>query len=178
MVQCVYIWFSIGKRTEVFFYSGKSWYGKNCKYAKKVFPLAMGIFLPVELHLAFFFYIMFFAISCFASLKKNHFESIFFTMAHLCYMIMGKFLPFDWQANRLNQRDMTHRSVFCDRFKLCSTAALDCRTGQNKSRYRKQELSFLLVLLNFSSRRWQKNCYSQVSKLSHIIFCQSKENEL
>ena len=37
--------------------------------------------------------------------------------------------------------------VFCDRLKLCSTAALDCRTGQNKGIYRKQELSFLLVLL-------------------------------
>ena len=37
--------------------------------------------------------------------------------------------------------------VFCDRLKLYSTAALDCRTGQNKSRYRKKELSFLLVSL-------------------------------
>ena len=25
--------------------------------------------------------------------------------------------------------------VFCDRLKLCSTAALDCQTGQNKGRY-------------------------------------------
>ena len=38
-------------------------------------------------------------------------------------------------------------SVFCDKLKLCSTAALDRRTGQNKGRYRKKELSFLLVLL-------------------------------
>ena len=37
--------------------------------------------------------------------------------------------------------------VFCDRLKLCSIAALDCQTGQNKGRYRKKELSFLLVLL-------------------------------
>ena len=36
--------------------------------------------------------------------------------------------------------------VFCDRLKLCSTAAPDCQTGQNKGRYRKQELSFLLIL--------------------------------
>ena len=34
--------------------------------------------------------------------------------------------------------------VFCGRLELCSTAAPDCRTGQNKGRYRKQELSFLL----------------------------------
>ena len=37
--------------------------------------------------------------------------------------------------------------VFCDRLNLCSTAAPNCRTSQNKGRYRKQELSFLLVLL-------------------------------
>ena len=37
--------------------------------------------------------------------------------------------------------------VFCDRLKLCSTAAPDCRTGQKKGRYREQELSFLLVSL-------------------------------
>ena len=30
--------------------------------------------------------------------------------------------------------------VFCDRLKLCSTAAPDCQTGQNKDRYREQEL--------------------------------------
>jgi hypothetical protein len=28
--------------------------------------------------------------------------------------------------------------VFCDRLKFCSTAALNCRTGQNKGRYRKK----------------------------------------
>ena len=38
-------------------------------------------------------------------------------------------------------------SVFCDRLKLCSAAAPDCRTGQNKGRYGKQERSFLLVSL-------------------------------
>ena len=37
--------------------------------------------------------------------------------------------------------------VFCDKLKLCSTAALDCRTGQNKGRYREKELLFLLVSL-------------------------------
>ena len=37
--------------------------------------------------------------------------------------------------------------VFCDRLKLGSTAALDCRTGQNKGRYHEKELLFLLVLL-------------------------------
>ena len=38
--------------------------------------------------------------------------------------------------------------VFCDRLKLCSTAALTCRTGQIKGRYREKEHSFLLVSLN------------------------------
>ena len=38
--------------------------------------------------------------------------------------------------------------VFCDRLKLCSTAAPDCRTGQNKGRYHEQERSFLLVSLS------------------------------
>ena len=37
--------------------------------------------------------------------------------------------------------------VFCDRLKLCSTAALDCRTGQNKGRYHEKELLLLLVSL-------------------------------
>ena len=40
--------------------------------------------------------------------------------------------------------------VFCDRLKLCSTAAPDCRTGQNKGSYCKQELSFLVVSLDIS----------------------------
>ena len=30
--------------------------------------------------------------------------------------------------------------VFCDRLKLCSTAALDCRAGQIKARYHEKEL--------------------------------------
>ena len=37
--------------------------------------------------------------------------------------------------------------VFCNRLKLYSTAASDCRTGTIKGRYRKQVLSFLLVSL-------------------------------
>ena len=37
--------------------------------------------------------------------------------------------------------------VFCDRLKLGSTAALDCRTGQNKGRYCEKELLLLLVSL-------------------------------
>ena len=37
--------------------------------------------------------------------------------------------------------------VYCERLNLCSTVALDCRTGQNKGRYHKKELSFLLVSL-------------------------------
>ena len=36
---------------------------------------------------------------------------------------------------------------FSDRLKFGSTAALYCRTGQNKGRYRKKELLLLLVLL-------------------------------
>jgi hypothetical protein len=38
--------------------------------------------------------------------------------------------------------------VFCDRLKFGSTAALDCRNGQNKGRYCKKELLLLLVLLS------------------------------
>ena len=37
--------------------------------------------------------------------------------------------------------------VFCDRLKLCSKAAPNCQTDQNKGRYREQERSFLLVSL-------------------------------
>ena len=37
--------------------------------------------------------------------------------------------------------------VLCDRLKLCSTAAHNSQTGQNKGRYREQERSFLLVSL-------------------------------
>ena len=37
--------------------------------------------------------------------------------------------------------------VFCDRLKFGSTAALNCRTGQNKGRYCKKELLLLLVSL-------------------------------
>ena len=37
--------------------------------------------------------------------------------------------------------------VFCDILNLCSTVALNCRTGKNKDRYWKKELSFLLVSL-------------------------------
>ena len=40
--------------------------------------------------------------------------------------------------------------VFFDRLKLCSTVALDCRTGQNKGRCREKELSFLIVSLSVS----------------------------
>ena len=39
-------------------------------------------------------------------------------------------------------------SVFCDRLKFGSTAALDCHTGLNKGRYHKNELLLLLVLLS------------------------------
>ena len=38
-------------------------------------------------------------------------------------------------------------NVYCDRLKLGSTAALNCQTGQNKGRYCKKELSFLLTHL-------------------------------
>ena len=37
--------------------------------------------------------------------------------------------------------------VFCYRLKLCSTAALDYHTGQNKGRHPIKELLFLLVSL-------------------------------
>ena len=45
-------------------------------------------------------------------------------------------------------------AVFCDMLKWCSTAALDCRTGQKKSRYRKKELLFLLVSLSMTNRSY------------------------
>ena len=35
--------------------------------------------------------------------------------------------------------------AFCDGLKLGSTVAPDCRTGQNKGKFHKKELSFLLV---------------------------------
>ena len=41
--------------------------------------------------------------------------------------------------------------VFCDRLNLCSTAALNCQTSQNKGRYREKELLFLLVSLENSN---------------------------
>ena len=43
--------------------------------------------------------------------------------------------------------------VFCDRLKFGSTAALDCRTGQNKGSYPKKELLLLLVLLFEQSQK-------------------------
>ena len=38
--------------------------------------------------------------------------------------------------------------VFCDRLEFGSTAALICRTGQNKGRYCQKELLLLLVSLS------------------------------
>ena len=38
--------------------------------------------------------------------------------------------------------------LFCDRLTLGSTAAIDCPTGQNKGRYCKEDLLFLLFLLS------------------------------
>ena len=38
-------------------------------------------------------------------------------------------------------------TIFCDMLKSGSTAALDCQIGQNKGRYCKKELLFLLVSL-------------------------------
>ena len=40
--------------------------------------------------------------------------------------------------------------VFCYRLKLCYTVALNCWTGQNKIRYTKKDLSFLLISLTES----------------------------
>ena len=42
--------------------------------------------------------------------------------------------------------------VFCDRLEFCSTAALDCHTRQNKGRYCKEELLFLLISLEEPAR--------------------------
>ena len=43
--------------------------------------------------------------------------------------------------------------AFCDRLELGSTAAPDHRTGQNKDRYHKKELLFLLVFGGLHSNR-------------------------
>ena len=40
--------------------------------------------------------------------------------------------------------------VFCERLKLGSTTALHCGTGQNKGRYCKNELLFLIALLHMT----------------------------
>ena len=48
-------------------------------------------------------------------------------------------------------------SVFFDRLTLCSTAALDCQTGQNKVRFCEKELSFLLVLLSAANFKFLAN---------------------
>ena len=53
-------------------------------------------------------------------------------------------------------------SVFCDWLKLCSTAAPDCRTGQNKGRYCEQERSFLLVSLCISLRLLLQILYASI----------------
>ena len=47
--------------------------------------------------------------------------------------------------------------VFFERLKLGSTAAIDCRTGQNKGRYCEKELSFLLVSLKVGMRIGMEN---------------------
>ena len=49
---------------------------------------------------------------------------------------------------------------FCDRLKFGSTAAPDCRTGQNKGRYREKELLLLLVSLVLKSDNLQYNTLS------------------
>ena len=43
-------------------------------------------------------------------------------------------------------------TIFCDMLKLGSTAALDYHNGQNKGRYCKKELLFLLILLEEAAR--------------------------
>ena len=45
--------------------------------------------------------------------------------------------------------------VSCDRLNLCSSAALDCLTGQNKGRYFKKDLTFLLVSLIRNRGLWE-----------------------
>ena len=54
--------------------------------------------------------------------------------------------------------------VFCDRLKLCSTAALDCRTGQKKGRYLKKELSFLLISLSLPMLKQPDACWKTFKK--------------
>ena len=49
--------------------------------------------------------------------------------------------------------------VFYDRLELGSTAALDCQTGHNKSRYHKKELSFLrfsLFRVVLNTEQWDR----------------------
>ena len=47
--------------------------------------------------------------------------------------------------------------AFCDRLTLGSTAALDCRTGKNKGRYRKKELLLLCTCLVGLNQKKSKN---------------------
>ena len=76
-------------------------------------------------------------------------------MLHVVYLVNLKFedrFSFDASADiHIAIHIAIHRyayqlmGVFFDKLKVCSTAAPDCQTGQNKGRYCEQELSFLLI---------------------------------
>jgi hypothetical protein len=56
-------------------------------------------------------------------------------------------LPLSGALDLFRTLEYQMMGVFCGKLKFGSTAALDCRTGQNKGRYCKKE--FLLLLLLF-----------------------------
>ena len=57
--------------------------------------------------------------------------------------------------------------VFCDRLKFGSTAALNCRTSQNKGRYCKKELLLLLILLRVSESKKQFLVFLLLFKMNY-----------
>ena len=61
--------------------------------------------------------------------------------------------------------------VLCDRLRLGSTVALDCRTGQDKGRYREKELLFLLVLLINPNSDFSKRDLLSKFWLLHNLLC-------
>jgi hypothetical protein len=74
--------------------------------------------------------------------------------------------------------------VFCDRLKLGSTAALDCRTGQNKGRYSKEELLFLVYSLspvvclsNSTGLKWFMGHFGTATYIVHSISTQTSQEE-
>ena len=67
--------------------------------------------------------------------------------------------------------------MICKSFykKICSTAALDCRTGQNKGRYREKELLFLLISLVHCINEKQKTVLNE-EKICNSVMSPTKSD--